>query len=236
MGRIGGDEAVEDVGLVDIEAQGLVHRRGVDDLALVEDAVGVPQLFEFAHQLVAFLAVDEGDEFAAEAAVAMFAAEAAPVFADEGGGGFGHEAEFFATFRGLDVDDGSEMEFAGADVAIKDTVEIELVEQQAEIGEVVGQASGGYGGVLYHANGFSVALHAAEDTESGLSEVPDTGHVGAESPGAAVGLAELRQIGFEGIGELLHVGAAELGDDEGVGIALDEESVGVGSGIGGREL
>lgn len=48
-----------------------VHRRGVNDLVGIEDAVGIPGAFDFLHEAVVFVANHLGEKFAAEASVAV---------------------------------------------------------------------------------------------------------------------------------------------------------------------
>ena len=89
--------------LVDVVAQALVHGRCVDNFVHVEHSVRVPALLYLSHEFIDRLPVDHGYEFAAEAAVAVFAAEASTVFANQQGCLFRHLAEKLAVMLLLDV-------------------------------------------------------------------------------------------------------------------------------------
>ena len=193
----------------------------------VEDAVGIPALFDLAHELVDGVAVDEGYEFAAETAVAVFAAEAAVVFADKECGFVGDLAEELAVAGLFDVEDGAEVEFAGADMAVVDTFESKALHHLLEVVEILWQAFGGDGGVFDDADGFVVSFDTGEDAETGFAERPDTADVGAEDTAAVVGEALVEEFPLEGVGIAFHVVAVEFGYKECGGFALDEETVAV---------
>ena len=61
------------------------------------------------HETVAFGAVHHGDEFAAEAAVAVLAAETAAVLAHQRGGLLGHGTEKPPPLFSLEIDDGPQV-------------------------------------------------------------------------------------------------------------------------------
>ena len=127
----------------------------------------------------------------------------------------------------FDVEDGAEMEFAGADMAVVDTFESKALHHLLEVVEVLWQAFGGNGGVFDDADGFVVAFDTGEDAETGFAECPDTADVGAENTAAVVGEALVEEFPLEGVGIAFHIVAVEFGYKECGGFALDEETVAV---------
>lgn len=215
---------------VEVVAEMSVHRRGVDDLAGIEDAIWVPGAFDLFDEAVVFFADHLGEEFAAEASVAVFAGEGATVFFDEDGDRFGDFAELFDSLGGFEIDDGAEVDFSGAGVGVVDAFEIEAVlELAVEFGDVFGEVGDVDGGVLDDGGGFGVAGHVGHEAEAGFAEVPDPIGVGAEEDRVGVAESGGPHFGFEARGDgedfFLRV-AADFGDEDGSGFALEEEAVG----------
>ena len=157
----------------------------------------------------------------------MFAAEAATVFAHQLGGIFGHLAEELAVAGLFYVEDGTQVQLSGADMAIVDTTEAVALHHLLEFVEVFRQPLRYYGGVLYHTYGLMVALDAGEYAEAGLAERPHTADVVIEDAAAVVGEAAVEEVLLQGIGLLLHTDAVELCDKQGLRLALDKELVGL---------
>ena len=228
VGAVVAPLACDGIGLPDVVAQHRVHGQGVDNLVEVEQPVGVPALLDLTHELVGGLAILQADELAAQAAVAMLAADAAAVPLDQQGGVVGYLAEQRAVVGRLEVEDGAQVQLAGADVAIVDAAGVEALQQLPEVAHVGGQALRSHGGVLDDAGGLGVALHAAEHAQTGLAQGPHARHVGAIDPRAQLDEPRCHEVGLEGIGHLvegLAAVGAQLGDEQRSGVAGDEEAV-----------
>ena len=213
--------------LSNIIAQRGVHRRRVDNLVHVEHTVRVPALLHLPHQFVGFLPVDHWDKLATKASVAVFAAEATAVFAHQQGCIFGHLTEELAVAGLFDVEDGTQVQFASADMSIVDTAKAVTLHHLLEFVEVFRQPLRCYGGVLNHTYGLVVALDTGEYAETGFAESPHAADVVIEDTTAVVGEAAAEEGSLQGVGLLLHTDAVELCDKQGLRLALDKELVGL---------
>ena len=157
----------------------------------------------------------------------MFAAEATAVFAHQQGGIFGHLTEELAVAGLFDVEDGTQVQFASADMAIVDTAEAVALHHLLEFIEVFRQPLGCYGSILDHAYGLAVALDTGEYAETGFAESPHTADVVIEDTTAVVGEAAAEEVSLQGVGLLLHTDAVKLCDKQSLRLALDEELVGL---------
>ena len=140
---------------------------------------GIPAFFEVLHQGVDLVAVEQLYELAAQTAVAVFAAQRAFVFLDQQGGLIGHLAELTFAFGFLDVDDGSQVQFACADMGMVDTAQAKVIEHLCEVGHIGGQFLGCHGCVFDDTDGFGIAFHAGEQTQTRLTQAPHLADLGA---------------------------------------------------------
>lgn len=216
-------------GVAGAVAMGGIHRRGVDDLAGVEQAGGVEEMFDRAHELVALVADHEADELAAQAAVAVFAGEGAAVFFDEGGDVGRDGAKHGVANLGLEVEQGAGVELAAAGVGVVNAADAVFVAHEGvEFADVGRQVGDGDGGVLDDLGGADVADDVGHDALAGAAEIPDAGDVVVVENWIRVAEAGGAEIGDEG-GEhgvaFGAFGAADLDDEDGAGVALDEEAI-----------
>ena len=100
---IKGPGLLHGIALIDVEAQSFVHRRRVHDLVPVEDAFRVPATLDLPHEGIDLRPVHQRDEFAAEAAVAMLAAQAPLVLPHQKRRLAGNGAEQRPAFQRLDI-------------------------------------------------------------------------------------------------------------------------------------
>ena len=154
-----------------------VHGRGIDDLAGVENIFRVPALFDLAHEQVILLADHLRDELAAKPAVAVFAAEGAAVFFDEGGDFSGNGAEEVVAFFGFQVDDRPQVDLAAAGMGVVDGVKSIFFEDLVEVADISRQVLHVNSGIFDHRDGLVVAGEVAEEAEAGFAEVPDLSRI-----------------------------------------------------------
>ena len=109
----------------------------------------------------------------------MFAAQRALVFLDQQGGLVGHLAELSFAFRFLDVDDGSQVQLARADMGMIDTTQAEVIKHRSEVGHIGGQFLGCHGCVFNDADGFGIAFHAGKQAQTCLTQAPHLADLGA---------------------------------------------------------
>ena len=225
---VGAHVALQGIGLILVEAQHAVHGQRVYYLVQVEQAVGVPALLYLAHQFIGLLTVLQADELTAQTTVAVLAADAAAVLLHQQGGLGGDVAEQFAAFARLQVHDGAQVQFARADVAVEHAVGMQTLQHLAKLAQIGGQTPWGHGGVFNHTHGLGVALHAAQNAQTGLAQRPHTAHVGAVDAGAQIHQSALLEVPLQGVGlavELLTAVGTQFADEQGGGVALHEEAV-----------
>ena len=150
-----------------------IHRRGIDDLAGVENILRVPGSFNLPHELVILFADHLRDELAAKPTVAVLAAEGAAVFLDEGGYFDGDGAEEFVAFLCFQVDNGSQMKLAAAGVGIVDGVQSIFLQDAVKFADIGWQVLHIDGRIFDHRDGLVIAGKVAEQAEAGFAEVPD---------------------------------------------------------------
>ena len=158
----------------------------------------------------------------------MLAAEAALVLTHQPGRFRGDVPEQFPAFRRLDVQDRAQMQFARADMTVKDAGRVETVQHLAEILHIGRQTFGRHGRIFDDADGLGVTLHSTQHAQAGLAEVPNLGHFGAIHPGAAGNQAGGGYILFEGFGlrvDFLAGIPPEFDDQNRRGKAFDESRV-----------
>lgn len=207
-----------------------VHGRRIHNLVRVENGFWVPGLLEGAEERVVAAADHAFEKLAAQASVAVFAAEGATVFLDEGGDVLGDLPEEAVAAFGLEVDDGAEVDFTAASVGVVHAFElIAFLEELVEAGDVFGQVLHVDGGVFHDGHGLGVAGNVGEEAESGLAQIPHAIGVGVGDNGEVVAVSG----GFDGIGYGLRFGdgvafavSSHFDDEQGSGIALQEEAIG----------
>ena len=156
-------------------AQIVGQGRGVDDLAGIQDAVGVEGLLDLPESVVDFGAEHLLRPDASNDAVAVFAAEGAAEFLDEVGDFGGDGGHGVQSLLSLEADEGADVEAADAGVAVvagggaviaNDFVE--AADEEAEVLRVDG-------GVFDEGDGLGVAADAHEQAEAGFANGPDVG-------------------------------------------------------------
>ena len=128
-------------------------------------------------------------EFGADDAVAVFAAVAAFVFADEGEAFFGDGAHGFDVGGVFHVEDGADVEAADAGVGVPGAFGVVAGKDVVKAFGVVGEVVEVYGAVFDEAYGFSVRFHGHHDVEAGLADGGDLGLEGGVG-GADDGVGE----------------------------------------------
>ena len=99
----------------------------------VEYLLWVPTAFQVLHQGIDLVAIEQLDELAAQASVAMFTAQRAFVFLDQQSRLIGHFAKFAFAFCVFDIDDGSQVQLTRADVGMIDSSERVLKRNQTNL-------------------------------------------------------------------------------------------------------
>ena len=88
-----------------------IHRRGVHDLAGVEDVRGVKERLHLAHQLVTMVTDHQRNEFAAQPSVTMFPAQGPSVFFHEICDVGSDITKHFLSLRRLEIEEWSGVKF-----------------------------------------------------------------------------------------------------------------------------
>ena len=208
---------LDDIALVHLEPKAFVHRRRVHDLVPVENALGIPAALDFPQKGIDLGSVHQRDELAAEAAVAMLAAQAPFVLAHQGRRFTGDRTEQPPPLPRLDVQDRPEMQFPRTDMAIENARSVQTFQHRAEVPHIGGQTLRRHGGVFDHADGLGVPFHAAEHTQAGLPQVPDLGDIGPVYAGAGIHQTGSLGIPLESRGLRIDLFAGippELGDQQ----------------------
>ena len=94
-----------------------------------------------------------------------------------------------------------------------------------EFGKVCRQSLGCYGGVLYDADRLAVAFDAGKHAKTGFAQCPHSADVVVEDTAAVVCQTACHKLFFESVRLLFHAVAVKLGDEQGFGLTLDEETV-----------
>ena len=217
--------AVNDIRLTNLETEPLIHSGRIDYLVHIEHIVRIPAPFDLLHQGIAPGTVHQGYEFAAEAAVAVLAAEAAAVLAHQLGSLLGHGTEQSPPLRGLYVYYGTKVQLARADMAVEHTAQAKAVEHRPEIRHIGRQPLGRNGRILDDADGLGIALHSAQDAEAGLAQRPYSRDIRTVHSRADIGAAAGQKLRFQRVRISVHRRAAELGDQQRRRIPFDEEAV-----------
>ena len=128
--------------------------------------------------------------------------------------------------RGLEIDDGADVQAAHRAVPVVGAHRVVLGEDLLEARHELGQVSGLDAGVLHEGDGLLVPLHAEEKAEPGLAELPD-GLLLARIQGHGRRVAEALALAqrLQGLDLGAHLGLAVprvLHDEDGLGIALHE--------------
>ena len=184
-----------------------VHRRRVDDLAGVEDALRIEGPLHADEQVVTGVAHHRADELTAKPAVAVLATERATVFFDQRRHVGGHVAEHLQTGRGVEVKQRPEVEFAGARMGVVDAVDaVFLGEQPVELGNVGGQVFDRHGRVFDDLTGLGIAGHVVDQPLPGPPQLPDLVAVAPEEHRIGVAEAGLAKLALEPLEERLEGG------------------------------
>ena len=112
----------------------------------------------------------------------MLTAERAFVFLDQQSGLIGHLTELALTFRLLDVDDRTKMQFTSADMGMIDAAQTEVSKHLGEVGHVGRQLLRRHRCVFDDANGLGIAFHAGEQAQTRLAQAPHLADFSAIDP------------------------------------------------------
>ena len=179
IGMVGPYRVLYHILLSLVEAQHAVHGQRVYNLMSVQQIFRIPAMLHLPHQLVSLLPIEQRDELAAQPSVAMFAADAAPVFLHQEGSLVGNLAEQFPSFLGFQVDNRPQVEFARADMSVKDTLRIQPPKHVAEILHIGRQQPRSHRRIFNHAHRPGIPLHATQNAQPGLAQVPHLGDIGS---------------------------------------------------------
>ena len=186
--RLGGGHAGQN-------PQRRVHRRRGHDLARIEDALRVEDLLHPLEEPIALGPDHRADELAAQPAVAVLAAEAAPVFLHQRGHVGGDVAKHPQAGLRPQVEQRPEVQFPRAGMGVVDAVDAVLLGQQpVELGDVGGQVLDGHRRVLDDLARLGVAGDVVDEPLPGPAQLPHLVAIGPEQhrPGVAeAGGAEL---------------------------------------------
>ena len=216
-------------GLAGENPQRRVHRRRIDDLARIEDPLRVEQPLHPLEQLEAFVADHRADEFTAEAAIAVLAAQATAVLLHERRHVGGHIAKHGETGGRAEIEERPEMQFARAGVGVVDAFDaVFFGEQPVELGDVGRQVLDRHGRVLHDLPRLGVARHVIHEPLAGPPQLPDLVAVGAAEHGVGVAEACAAELILDLLKLRRHsraIGVLHLHDQDRPGIADHERPV-----------
>ena len=207
----------------DAVAQVLGHGRGVDDLARVHDALGVPGLLELAEGVVDLVAEHLAGPDAAHDAVAVLAAHGAAELLDQIGDGLANGHHLVDAVLVLQADEGADVQAAHRGVAVVAGGGAVVGDDLVKAADELAHDRRVDGGVLHEGDGLGVAAGAHEQAEAALAQVPDGGLAGAvQDVDAGIGEAD---VGLEAVHSGGQFGlrfAVKFDHEHCSGIALDE--------------
>jgi hypothetical protein len=165
----------------------------------VEDPQRVEGAFHPLQEGIAGVTDHAADEFPAQPAVAVLAAERAPVFLHEHRHVRGHVAKHPQSLRRAQVEERPQVQFARPGVRIVHAVDaVFLGQQPVELGDVRRQVLHGHRRVFDDLPRLGVTGHVVEQTLSSPAEFPYLGGLGPEERGE--GKTEARHPQFRGQG------------------------------------
>ena len=210
------------------EAQVFGHSRRADDVARVEEVVRIEDRLDLFEQAVQLGAEELGVEPAAQAAIAMLARKDAAVLAQQTAG-IGDDLRQLGDVRAeLGVEQRVDVQTPGAGVReVGDVVAKRFSAVGFELRNVVGQVLRRHRSVVDDRQRLDVAAHAHEDAEAGVAHLPhDIDGIGLVHVRDRLhGHAAFRKVRREPTllsHDLVRGLAVELGDQDAVGVALDE--------------
>ena len=127
----------------------------------------------------------------------MLTADGAAVFLHQERRLAGNVTEELPSLRRLQVDDGAQMQFARTDMAVVDDVGTEACSHFAEVFQIFWQSLRGHRRIFNNTMRLGVALHAVENAQPCFAQSPDTLHIIAVCPCAAIDEAALYQMFFQ---------------------------------------
>ena len=206
-----------------------VQRRSIDDFSRVKQIVRIEGRLHPAHERITVVPDHEADELPAEAPIAVFTRERAPVFLHEGCDVRGDVAEHLSALFGFEIEKRTGVQLAGARMGIVDAADPVLaLHEGIELADVRRQIFDRNRGVLHDLAGLRIAAYVVHDALSSATEIPDLVAVVPPQSGKGIADAGSAEVSFEAV-ELLFekraVGVPKLDYEHGTRIANDEETV-----------
>ena len=220
-----------DLGLVPrAEPQAGRHRRRVDDLTGVEDAVRVERAFDGSERLVELRPEHFFHERAAHEAVAVLAGQRAAVLEHEVGDFAGNGLEGLHACLGLHVDDGPDVQAAHRRVGVDAGLDLVPPDDPEKPLDVVAQPVGRDRRIFDERQRLGVVLHGHRQAERDLANAPHPGLcIGRQHVVVAIAEPVVTQVLLERVqarGEVLGPIRVELHAQDRPGVSLDEAAPG----------
>ena len=108
-------------------------------------------------------------------------------------------AEQITSLSSFQVDNRTQMQFACADMSIKDALGSNPVEHFTEVLHIGRQTTRSYCRIFYHAHGLGITLHTTKNTQPCFTKVPHFGHFRAIYARTFMYMSALKQIFFQSI-------------------------------------
>ena len=155
------------------DAQGGVHRRGIDDLPRIENALRIEEPLHFREHLIAAFPHHAADKFAPQPAIAMLAAERAAIFFHQPRHVGRHRPKFSQALRRVEIKQRPQVQFPGAGMGVVDAFDPMLFGQQAVyIGDIGGEIFHSHRRVFDDLAGLAVARDVVDQSLSGPPQLP----------------------------------------------------------------
>ena len=168
------------------KAQVLVRWGRISNLSHIEHPGRIPHGFHLAHHPVNLIAIHQRDEFSPQTPIAMLPRKAPMMLADKQSRLSGNIPKLLSISRILKIQNRTEMQLARAYMPIIHAIQPQPLKHLPEIRNVCLHPLGSHRRILDNAHWLRIALHAAQNAQPRLPQVPDSGDILAVNPCAAI--------------------------------------------------